>query len=414
VRSLSIWAQTLVLAHTVVESADFDRSTQTWTFTVRPKRGQHDLCPHCRRRCPRYDHGGGQRRWRTLDVGSCQAFVQADTVRLTCPEHGVVVAAVPWARHDTGHTRAFDDLVCWLVRHTSKSAVARLSRLAWRTVGSIVARVVADADTTTGDRLAGVTRIGIDEISYKKGHKYLTIVVDHDTGHLIWIGEGRDKQTLGAFFDTLGEAGCQKISLVSADGADIIADMAGLRCPNAQLCMDPFHVVAWAQDALDQVRRSVWNTYRKADDKTGARIVARSRYALWRNPENLSDKQKSKLDWIAATNQPLYKAYLLKEQLRQVFTPGGPERITRLDLWLDQAAESNLAAFTDLARRMRRYHDDIANSLTHKLSNARAESMNTKIRLLTRIAFGFKSAQALIALVKLHLGGYQTPLPGRT
>lgn len=413
-RSLSIWAQVLVLAHTVVESAEFAEPTQTWTFTVRPKRGQRDLCPHCRRRCPRYDRGGGPRLWRTLDIGSCQAFLRADTVRVTCPEHGVVVAAVPWARHDAGHTRAFDDLVCWLVRRTSKSAVARLSRLAWRTVGAIVARVVADADQRSSDRLAGVTRIGIDEISYKKGHKYLTIVVDHDTGHLIWIGEGRDKKTLGAFFDALSEDGCANISLVSADGADVIADMVGLRCPNARLCMDPFHVVVWAQDALDQVRRSVWNTYRKADDRHGARIVAHSRWALWRNPEDLSDKQKTKLDWIAAANQPLYEGYLLKEQLRAIFAPGGPERIARLDLWLSHAADSHLTPFADLARRMNRYRDDIANSLTHQLSNARAESMNTKIRLLTRIAFGFKSSQALIALIRLHLGGYEITLPGRT
>lgn len=414
-RSLSIWARTLVLARTVVESAWFDEPAQAWIFAVRPHRRWRHRCPRCRRRCPRYDAGAGRRRWRALDIGADRAFVEADAPRICCPEHGVVVAAVPWARHDAGHTRAFDDQVAWLVRYTSKSTVARLLRLAWRTVGNIVTRVVADADAAAGDRLVGIARIGIDEVSYKRGHKYLTVVVDHDTGRLLWIAEGRTKKTLAAFFDTLGDERCRKITLVSADGADWIADVVGLRCPNARLCMDPFHVVVWVQHALDLVRRAVWNTLRRAGGQVAAaRAVAHSRFALWRNPEDLTDRQKARLDWIAATNAPLYHAYLLKEQLRHVFAPGGADRITRLDLWLDTAADSGLQPFTDLAHRMRRYRDDIANALTHHLSNARVEAINTKIRLLTRIAFGFKSVNALIALVRLHLCGYDLALPGRT
>lgn len=414
-RSISIWARLLVLPRTVVESVWFDEQAQAWVVAVRPYRRWRYRCAHCQRRCARYDSGGGPRRWRALDVGSCQAFVQADAPRVRCAEHGVVVAAVPWARHGAGHTRAFDDQVAWLVGHTSKATVARLLRVTWRTVGAIVARVVADADAAAGDRLAGVTRIGIDEVSYKRGHKYLTVVVDHDSGRLLWVAAGGDKKTLTAFFETLGAARCAQIALVSADGADWIADVVGLHCPNAKLCMDPFHVVVWVQHALDLVRRQVWNTLRRAEGAAAkARAVAQSRFALWRNPENLTDQQKAKLDWIAQTNQPLFTAYLLKEQLRQVFAPGGPERITRLDLWLQDAADSGLLPFTDLARRMHRYRDDIANALTHNLSNARVEALNTKIRLLTRIAFGFKSVDALIALVRLHLCGYDLDLPGRT
>jgi transposase len=405
----------LVLARTVVESVWFDESAQAMIFAVRPHRRWRHRCPRCRRRCPRYDDGAGRRRWRALDVGSCRAFVEADAPRVRCGEHGVLVAVVPWARHGAGHTRAFDDLVAWQVRHMSKAAVAELLQITWRTVGAIVTRVVADADQAAGDRLAGITRIGIDEVSYKRGHRYLSVVVDHDTGRLLWVADGRDKKTLAAFFDLLGEDRCRQIALVSADGADTIADLVALRCPNAKLCMDPFHVVVWVQHALDLVRRQVWNTLRRADGKSAqARAVAHSRFALWRNPEDLTDRQKTKLAWIEQTNTPLYQAYLLKEQLRQVFAPGGAERITRLDLWLDTAADSGLDPFVDLARRMRRYRDDIANALTHQLSNARVEALNTKIRLLTRIAFGFKSATALIALVRLHLYGYELNLPGRT
>lgn len=325
----------------------------------------------------------------------------------------MVVAAVPWARHDARHTHDFEQLTAWLTRNTSKTAVARFLRTTWRTVGQIVARVVADADAAAGDRLANVRRIGIDEISYRRGHKYLTVVVDHDSGALLWVTDGRTKKDLAGFFDALGEDRCRQLDLISADGAYWISEVVFLRAPQAKLCLDPFHVVRWAGDALDQVRRDVIAQARRAGQTTLARGLHGCRFALWKRPEDLTSRQQAKLAWIAQTNQRLYRAYLLYEQFRQIFTPGGPERIELLHRWRSWASRSKLAPFVKLARRLRDYHDDIANTLTHNLSNARVESINTKIRLLTRIAFGFKSVDALIALVMLHLAGYPIHLPGR-
>lgn len=412
-RSASLWARVLHLGQSVAESVDFDEDEQAVIARVRVSKGARDRCGRCQRRCARYDSGAGRRRWRTLDLGPVRAFLEADAPRVSCPEHGVVVAWVPWARHGAGHTRAFDDQVAWLVRYTSKSTVSRFARIAWRTVVAILTRVIADLDAQAGDRLANVRRIGIDEISYKRRHKYLVVVVDHDTGVLLWAKEGRDKKTLAAFFDLLGEQRCQQIELVSADGADWIADIVGLRCPQAKLCLDPFHVVSWATDALDLVRRQVWNTARRGGQTALSRGLRDCRFALWKNPENLTSKQKAKLSWIQQTNRTLYRAYLLKEQLRQVFAPGGAERILLLDRWLHWAARCQINSFVDLAARMRRYRNDIANTLGHNLANARVESVNTKIRLLERTAYGFRSAEPLIALAMLHLGGYTIVLPGR-
>ena len=120
-------------------------------------------------------------------------------------------------------------------------------RIAWRTVGAIVTRVTEDAMAGV-DRFAGLRRIGIDEISYKKGHRYLTVVVDHDSRRLIWAAPGRDTRTLGRFFDLLGAQRCTQITHVSADAADWIADVVAERCPNAVGCADAFHVVAWATE----------------------------------------------------------------------------------------------------------------------------------------------------------------------
>lgn len=413
-RSVSLWGRLLGLGSAVVEAVDFDEDEDAVIVSVRPRRGARNRCGRCERRCPRYDGGAGRRRWRALDLGQVRAFVEADAPRVSCPVHGVIVAAVPWARHGAGHTRTFDDAAAWLVRYTSKTTVQTLLRIAWRTVGSVVTRVMADADAQAGDRLAGIRRIGIDEISYKRGHKYLVVVVDHDTGRLLWAGEGRTKQTLAGFFDLLGRQRCRQIRLVSADGADWIADVVGLRCPQAKLCMDPFHVVAWAGDALDLVRREVWRQARQSGQKALSQGFARCRFALWKNRDDLTARQEAKLSWIQQTNARLFRAYQLKEQLRQVFAAGGRERIHLLDAWLSWARRCRIPAFVDLARRIRRYRDDIANTLTYQLSNARVESVNTKIRLLTRVAYGFKSHDALISLAMLHLGGYHLTLPGRT
>ena len=293
---------------------------------VRPVRGARGRCGVCRRRCGRYDNGEGPGRWRGLDLGTGQVFLEADAPPVSCPEHGVVVAQVPWARHGVGHTLAFDQRVAWLVTQCSKTAVTALMRIAWRTVGSIIARVWADVEAL-GDRLDGLTRIGIDEISYQRHHRYLTVVVDHDSGRLLWAAPGPDRATLRTFFDLLGTERCAAISHVSADQAEWIAEVVAERCPNAVQCADAFHVVKWATEALDEVRRDAWNDARRSGQTRGhgygvrvatgdARRFTRARYALWKNPDNLTDRQRDKLAWIAKTDPRLHRAYLLKEGLR--------------------------------------------------------------------------------------------------
>src|SRR4029450_2508266 len=144
---------------------------------------------------------------RALDVGLLKAFVEADAPRVRCPEHGVVVAAVPWARHGAGHTRAVDDTTAWLAAHASKQAVREWLRTAWATVGRIVARVAADAEAAC-DRFEGLRRIGIDEISYKKAHRYLMVVGEQCTRQRGAAAPGRDQATLRGFFDLLGPERC--------------------------------------------------------------------------------------------------------------------------------------------------------------------------------------------------------------
>lgn len=291
-------------------------------------------------------------------------------------------------------------------------------RIAWRTVGSICARVAVDAKVRV-DRWADLRRIGIDEISYKRGHKYLTVVVDHDSGYLIWAAPGRDKKTLRRFFDALGAQRCAQITHVSADGADWIADVVAERCPNAVRGADAFHVVAWATQALDQVRRDAWNAARggKGQSSPESKALKKARWALWKKPADLTEAQQAKLAWIARTHPRVHRAWALKEGLRMVFTLArqGFKQAAKdaLRRWISWARRCRIPAFVDLQRRVVAHVPAIHVSIDHDLSNGLVESVNTKLRLLTRMAFGYRDPDALIGLGMLALGGLCPPLPGR-
>ena len=248
-QNATLWRALLGVEKTVVEDIEFDEDEQLLVAHVRARKRARGRCGRCQRRSPAYARGEGRRRWRALDLGTVQVMLEADAPRVSCPEHGPTVATVPWARHGAGHTRVFDEQVAWLATQCSKSAVTELMRIAWRTVGAIITRVWADVEGIH-DRFAGLRRLGIDEISYKRGHRYLTVVVDHDTGRLVWAAPGRDKATLEKFFDALGPERSAQITHVSADGADWISAVVAERCPNAVRCADPFHIVRVRHEAL--------------------------------------------------------------------------------------------------------------------------------------------------------------------
>jgi transposase len=238
VRGTRVWARLLGLQRAVVEEVWIGDEGEV-VVGARPNWRERDRCGICRRRSAGFDLGEGRRRWRALDLGTTMAFVEAHAPRVSCRRHGVVVCAVPWARHNSRFTRAFEDQAAWLAVHCSKTAVAQLMRVAWRTIGGICERVASEAAREI-DLLAGLKRIGIDEISHRTGQRYLTVVVDHDTARLVWAAAGRDRRTVEAFLDALGKERCKQIELVSCDMASWISGPVAERLPDAVRCVDPY------------------------------------------------------------------------------------------------------------------------------------------------------------------------------
>jgi transposase len=236
-------------------------------------------------------------------------YLEADAPRVDCPEHGVTVAALPGARHGSRFTTALEDTCAWLACHAALSVLSVLLRVTWRAVSAIVIRVVAEA-AGKRDRLSGLRRIGVDEISYRKGQRYLLCVVCHDTGRLVWASKGRTAATLGSFFDLLGEDRSAQLTHISADGAQWIHDVVTTRALQAVICLDAFHVVAWATAALDAVRRGTCNQLRAAGDTAAATSMKNTRWALLKNPPNLTGDQRTTIAIIAKINGPLYRAFI--------------------------------------------------------------------------------------------------------
>lgn len=356
-------------------------------------------------------HDRSTRRWRHLDLGACRLWVEAEIRRLRCRRCGRVrTEVVPWARPRARHTRDFQDVVAWLAQRTDKTTITRLLRCSWEAVARIVVSVV-ETELDQG-RLDELYRIGVDEVSYRKGHRYLTVVADHDReGAVVWAGEGRDANTLQAFYDLLGEDRCARLQAVSLDMGGAYKAATDAKAPQARQCVDPFHLIRLANQATDKTRRWAWNLHR--EHKPGsARWVKRTRWALLKEPAALKDSQVEILHELRRQRSVLYRCWQLKEGLRDLFRLANPaDAPAHLDWWLAWACRSRIPAFVALSKTVRENRKRILAAVELGLSNSKLEGLNSKIRLINHRGYGHHSAAAVIAMIYLCCGGITIELP---
>ena len=380
---------------------------------VRAKVSRRGRCGRCGVDAPFYDRGGGERRWRHIDVGFATCDLIGSARRVACPEHGPTVARVGWARHDSAFSRAFEDLVVHDAIVGNKQAAADRYGVSWRAVNGMCVRLAIEALGRV-DLLDGLVAIAIDEVKYKKGHKYLTVVCDHFTGRVIWAAKGRSKAVVGQFFDALGKERAVALGFVTCDGAEWIRSVLAVRVPEAVVCIDTFHVIGWATDALDQVRRDEWNRLRQTGGASAAKQMKGMRWLFLRNWENLTGPQKGVIRGLARANGRTFRGWQLKEELRDIFKMTLNKARQALDEWLRYAAWSKLAPFVKLAKTIRRYRVSIEATIEWRLTNGLAESTNASIGRLRANARGFHDPDAFINMIMLDRGGLGPNLPWPT
>jgi transposase len=461
VRVCTAFSRLLDLPGVWVRKVCFEPGRVVVTVALRRRRLQCPKCSYLTWHRENKQHHDST--WRHLDLGVWRLEIHARLRRLRCPEHGVHVEGVPFARDGARFTRDFENLVAWLATKTDKTATCRLTRIDWATIGRVIKRVADELIDT--DRLTGLFEISIDEVAWRKGHKYLTLVGDHRRGCVVWGTEGKGQAPADEFFDELDPlsaeapapagqpswqpepaiivpfgpcptvpagqglpgawitdgteldprmfARASRLTAVSMDMTGGYAKSVREHAPQATIVIDNYHVVALATKALDEVRREHWNELRHAGEADAAKQFKHDRWALLKNPHDLTDRQATILAAIRAGGGKLARAWAMKEMARAIFAPGLTVAAVGelLDRLLARLSRCRLRPFIRLGRTIRKHRDGILAARRLKLSNARAEAQNNKVKLIVRRAFGFHSAQAALALVHLTCGPITLTLP---
>lgn len=360
-------------------------------------------CGECHRKALRL-HGieGKPRRWRQLGLLGRRIYLFCQVYRVFCLRCGVRTMETPWARQGSLFTRTFEDEVTWFVQHTDQTTTAEYFGISWETVGRIAERVAAEK--LDRSLLKGLRIIGVDEICYGRPQKYLTVVVNHLTGRVAWSGVGQSSATLGRFFAELGALGRSTIEVVTMDMDSAFEKAVRDHLPEVEIVYDRFHVVQLVTKAVDEVRRSEM----RASAPEESKLLKGYRWPTLKNPWNLTRREREKLSELPRNNMRLYRAYLLKEAFQQVFDSETPEEADRIFTeWYGWARRSQIEPIRRAAQSLKQRWQGIRRFIQLRLTNAIVEGFNSKIRMLSHRAFGFHSADALIAMIRLCCSGIQ-------
>jgi transposase len=349
-------------------------------------------------------HDRRDRYWRHLDLAGMTVRLRYSIRRVRCPAcEGVKTEEVPWADAGCNFTHAFEERVAYLAQQSSKTAVSKLLRVAWRTVGGIIGRVVSRHLDGGEDRLEGLRHIGIDELSYRRHHEYVTVVVDHERGVVVWSRRGKNADTLKAFFEDLGPERCALIESVTIDMSKAYISAVQEMVPHADLIFDRFHVQRLVQNALDETRR---DEVRDAVTKREKKALKNTRWTLLKSPWNLTDSDVQTLEELEDSNKTIFRAHILKDSFAAILDRRQINVAReRLSQWISDARRSGLDHFRRVATTIEKHIDGILEYVRTRFSNARNEGLNGKIRTITRRSFGFHSATALISMIFLCCGG---------
>lgn len=354
----------------------------------------HRYAPRCSAcgKPARYRDTRTARRFRHVPLWGINVYLVYAPRRVVCDCcDSVRVEAMPWVSGKRQFTQALMVTLATWARILTWKQVAKLFHCSWSTVAEAVDEAVtyglAHCD------LSSVTHIGIDEISRKRGHVYVTNVYDLKHQRLLWSGEGRAKETLEGFFDWFGQERTQQLEGICCDMWQPYVDVVKTRAPKAILVFDKFHIVQHLTQAVDQVRRD--EIREKGKDHKA--LMAKTRYIWLKNPWNLSEKQQARLSELEQLNLKINRAYLLKEAFREFWAytyAGWAKRY--LERWFWWATHSRLDPMRDFAWMLRRRQDDLMNYFRMPIHNGTVEGLNNKAKVISHKAYGFRTAKNYI------------------
>jgi|WetSurMetagenome_2_1015567.scaffolds.fasta_scaffold170541_2 transposase len=368
-------------------------------FTVKHKRDKLH-CPECGSQ-DLVLRGCLPRRFRMVPIGSRVIFLDLDVQRIGCRQCDAVRQVdLGFADARFSYTRAFERYVLDLSKHMTILDVARHLSVSWDTVKDIQKRYLKKKFSRPS--LKDLRHIAIDEIAVKKGHRYLTVVLDLESGAVVFVGDGKGAEALLPFWKRVSHSPAQ-IEAVAIDMSPAYMSAVMSHLPKATIVFDHFHVVKLFNDKLSDLRRDL---YREAKDELQKDVLKGTRWLLLKNPQNLDEKkgEKERLDEALRLNQPLYTAYYLKEELREVWTQRGKKQANNvLNEWIRKASSSGIAILTTMAKTLSAYRSGILAYYDFPISTGPLEGTNNKIKTMKRQAYGFRDMEFFkLKIMALH------------
>lgn len=375
---------------------------------VHPRKNSRPLCSGCHQRRPGYDRLPA-RRFELVPLWGIFLFLVYAMRRVDCPRCGVVVEEVPWATGKHRQTTSYRWFLARWAKRLSWKQVAQAFGTSWDTVYSAVEMAVVWG--LEHRILAGIEAIGVDEIQWLRGHKYLTLVYEIGPGtkRLLHVGKERTEQSLRSFFDLLGTEGCASLRYICSDMwkpyLTVIAQMA----KGAIHILDRFHIMKKFNEAIDQVRRE---EARRMKQQGYEPVLRRARWCLLKRPENMTEGQSIKLSELLAYNLRSVRAYLLREEFQRFWEylrPGAAGRF--LDKWCTRAMRSKLAPMKKVVGTLRGHRDLLLNWFRARgsMSSGAVEGLNNNAKVAMRKAYGFRTLRGVEVALYHTLGNLPEP-----
>ncbi len=393
----------------VYQRARFGRDHQSIEVTVRPRKGARAICSRCHQPAPGYDQLA-ERRFEFIPFWGFLVFLLYSMRRVDCRRcEAVVVEEVPWGNGKHQLTNAYMLFLARWARRLSWKETAEAFRTSWDKVFNAVEHVVTwGLEHRT---LGQIDAIGVDEIQYAKGHKYLTLVYQIDSGmtRLLWVGKERTIESFRGFFTVIGDDVASKIVFVCSDMWEPYLKVIREKCSEALHILDRFHIVAKMNKALDEVRAE---EARRMLREGRVPLLKKSRWLLLKREKNLKSEQRFRLRDLLRYNLRTVRAYLLKEAFQQLWDYNSPTWAAKfLDEWCRQTMRSRIEPMKKIARSLRQHRELILNYFrAHKLfSSGVVEGLNNKAKVTMRRSYGFRTYPALELSLYHSLGKLPEP-----
>ncbi len=362
-------------------------------------------CPKCERRCPIVRQAQEARSWEDVAILGRKVLFWYAPKEIVCPTHGLVQERIPWAAPYARITYRLEFRICALCQIMTQKAAAEILKMAPSTLSNCLHRVITRV--RTGHTIRGLVTLGADEIAYCKGRKYATIIYDLDRSRVVWVGQGKGRETIDRFFnESLSERQRLKIKWASCDMSRAYTGAIQHHCPNATLVIDRFHVVKALNEALGVVRKDEW----RGLDKRGRQAIKGLRWMLGMHARNRSKKQSRFLNALRTSNRRIHRAWVLKDEFERIwhFTyPGAARQF--LKRWMTAALRSRLPSLKTFVTTVRNHFENILSFIERPLTNAVGEGINRLLKIVKNRASGFRGLEPFADLIFLTIGDLDIP-----